>query len=205
MPFRLKRELLSLSRKLEDYIIRAIASDFDWLDKEVSQTFSIKVSKISSSDQQNYSSRNIHPNLSVLELSNLQKDRLFSRLGMGGITICSNILGGPIGMLASIGATIVSEQIIHQKINEQKQIIKINLEPTINRVFEQYYQAASKRLYHLYEQLIAEIKEKQILWLSSRNTAIEQTNFVSSAEQHWEPIIKQASKLKIEILDIISA
>ena len=205
LPFRLKRELLSLSRKLEDYIIRAIASDFDWLDKEVSQTFSIKVSKISSSDQQNYSSRNIHPNLSILELSDLQKDRLFSRLGMGGITICSNILGGPIGMLASIGATIVSEQIIHQKINEQKQIIKINLEPTINRVFEQYYQAASKRLYHLYEQLIAEIKEKQILWLSSRNTAIEQTNFVSSAEQHWEPIIKQASKLKIEILDIISA
>ncbi|NET45447.1 dynamin family protein [Okeania sp. SIO2B3] len=205
LPFRLKRELLSLSRKLEDYIIRAIAADFDWLNKAVSQTFSMKISKNSSFDRQNYSSRNIDPHLSDIELSDLQKDRLFNRLGMGGITICASIFGGPVGTLASMGTTILTEQIIHKKINEQKQIIKINLEPTINKIFEEYYQGASKRLYHLYEQLIAETKQKQMLWLSSRNKAIKQMNFVSSAEQHWEPIIKQASELKEEILHTLSA
>jgi|GEM_PF-4947242 len=146
--------------------------------------------------------KNANYNISKLELSDLQKYRLLTRCGGSAAMVATTIFGGPFGILASLGTTLLGEKLLNQEIDQQRQIITCQLEPNLNQVFEQYYQKTTQRLAVFYNQLLEDIKQEQNNWLSAKKEAINNINYLTSAETFWQPIIEKSLALKTEILTV---
>ncbi|WP_144052082.1 dynamin family protein [Gloeocapsa sp. PCC 73106] len=77
LPFRLRREFPSISRKSRDLFMKLIARDFTWLQNEVSQSFGIKMtSTTANSLASTTESLDMGYDPNQLEMTDLQKFRL---------------------------------------------------------------------------------------------------------------------------------
>lgn len=205
LSFRLRRELPAISRKSEDFLMNAIARDFEWLHQEVSRAFNLPIT-LHSGESLVLSSQGltINHNPDQLNLANLQRYRLLTRIGSSTAMIGGYIFGGPIGIVANLGIALLGEGFLNGTLDKQRGLIAIKLASVIDRVFAEYCQSISQRLQSLYNQLIEDMKCQQSIWEASQKAAIENTHFVSSTEKLWQPIIAKASALKTEILSVLA-
>ncbi|MCA2652698.1 dynamin family protein [Microcystis sp. M061S2] len=200
LPFRLRRELIALGRQTENFLMMAIAQNFEWLQIEVERSFKTKINMnpngVSIDKNQPIE---IIPNLRELSLTNIRHYRLFTRLGGGVAIIGGYLLSGPVGIAASIGAGIVGEQILNKKLEEQRQLLAEELERSIDRTIDEYCNRIDARLRQIYHQLIEETKAEQAAWFSVRNAALK-VNIQGTDESAWQQMIDEASMLRKEIL-----
>jgi len=197
-PSRLRRELFSLGQKSEEFLLQEIADDFDWLTAEVSHTFSTQMTQQPSQKQENLE---IKPNLPQLEMSPIQRYRWLTRLG-GGVAVIGSYLTGGAAVMAitvSLGAAILSEQFLSDKLEEQRQQVQKKLELSIDKAFNEYCERIFERLRQIYLQIAEDIQRQQVTWQSAKTAAIE-VSHPDSDEQPWQQMLDKASALKQEIL-----
>jgi GTPase SAR1 family protein len=194
LPFRLRRELVRLSRQLESDILKALALDFDWLQNEVSKLFS---THINSEEIDTSEAVKIDLDLQQLSLTEIEKYRIFTRLGGSAATICSSVFGGPIGIAVSTTIWIIGEQVIKEKLQEERKLLNQELEHSIDRSIDEYFKRLANRLRQLYNQLTEEIQEEKIAWQATYQIAFNGNN--EQSENQWPQIISQAYTLKKEI------
>lgn len=196
LPFRLRRELIKLSRELEGYVLKALAQDIEWLQSEVSKLFSPNINQkaVGSSE-----TLKIDLDLGQVSLTDIQQYRLLTRLGGSTATICGYIFGGPVGVAVSTTAWLISEQVIKRKLDEQRQLLNQELERNVDQTIDKYCQRLVDRLRQLYSQLIEDMKREQSVQKSAYDIAFKGNNSEQD-ENPWQPTIAQASALKKEIL-----
>jgi tRNA U34 5-carboxymethylaminomethyl modifying GTPase MnmE/TrmE len=154
LSLRLRREFTALGRKLEDVLLKSISRDSEWLKKEVSQFSSLlNIGNISQYSASKSESLGINYQPNQLELFDLQNYRLLTRMGGSAAMIGGYVFGGPIGILASLGTTVLGDRILSSKLEEQRRIIAEELQPSIERATNQYCQSISERLSNLYHQI----------------------------------------------------
>ncbi|MBR8837489.1 MAG: dynamin family protein [Stigonema ocellatum SAG 48.90 = DSM 106950] len=198
LPLRLRRELFSLGQKSEEFLLQEITDDFDWLTAEVSRIFSTQMTQQPSQTQENLE---IKPNLPQLEMSPIQRYRWLTRLG-GGVTVIGSYLTGGAAVMAialSLGAAILSEQFLSDKLEEQRQQVQKKLELSVDKAFNEYYERIFERLRQLYQQVAEDTQRQQVIWHSAKTAAIE-VSHPDSDEQPWQQMLDKASALKQEIL-----
>jgi GTPase SAR1 family protein/gas vesicle protein len=200
LPFRLRREFRALGRRLEDFCVKAIARDFEWLRSEVSRTFNTQVSRKAPTGSSQ--PLELNHNLQPLELVDLQRYRLLTRIGQSATFVCGSIFGGgPVGgVVAGSGALYLSERLMNEKLEKQRQLIAQELEPSIDRALDQYSQVVSEHLQRLYRQISEDMKHQQAVWQSAKSTALQERAAVGSVETTWQQTIKEALALKTEII-----
>ncbi|MEH1868010.1 MAG: dynamin family protein [Nostoc sp.] len=194
LPFRLRRELIRLSRQLESDVLKALALDFEWLQYEVSKLFS---TNISSEEINTSEAVKIDLNLQQFSLTEIEKYRIFTRLGGSAATICSSVFGGPIGIAVSTTIWIIGEQVIKEKLQEERKLLNQELEHSIDRSIDEYFKRLANRLRQLYNQLAEEIQEEKIAWQAAYQIAFNGKN--EQSENQWSQIISQAYTLRKEI------
>jgi GTP-binding protein EngB required for normal cell division len=203
LPFYLRRELITLGRKAEDFLLKATAQDFQWLQSEVSRTFSTQIKQ---STNHVPAISGVNADLRELEISPIQHYRLLTRIGSGVALIGSYLIGGPVAVAISVslGAGLLSDHILTNKIEEQRQMIEKELERAVDKAFDEYCNRVSERLKQLYQQLADDIKREQVIWLSAQIAAIKASS--SELEQKpWQQMIDQASALKQQIFTAVDS
>lgn len=200
LPFRLRRELIALGRQTENFLMIAIAQDFEWLQLEAERSFKTKINmnpnEVSTEKNQPIE---IIPNLRQLSLTDIRHFRLFTRLGSGAAMIGGFLLSGPVGTAASMGVGIVGEQILNKKLEEQRQMLAEELERSIDRTIDEYCIRIADRIRQTYHQLLKETEAEQAAWFSVRNAALKM-NIQRTDESAWQQMIDEASVLKKDIL-----
>lgn len=202
LPWRLRRELFSLGQKSEEFLLEEIADDFDWLTTELSRTFSTQMTQPPSQKQETLE---IKPNLAQLEISPIQRYRWLTRIGGGVAVIGSYLTGGAavVAIAVSLGAAILSEQFLTDKLEEQRQQVQKKLELSVDKAFNEYCDRISERLRQIYQQITEEIQRQQLTWQSAKTAVIEETH-PDSDEQPWQQMLDNASALKQEILAAVA-
>ncbi|MFP5274616.1 MAG: dynamin family protein [Coleofasciculus sp.] len=198
-PFRLRRELVVLSRKLENLLMKVLAQDIEWLQEEVSRTFptqSYRTTVDASATQE------ILPSFRDLSLADVRQYRLLTRIGSSAAMIGSYVLGGPIGIVTSTVVWILGEQIINKEVEEQRNLLTQELRCVIDKAIDEYCRGIGESLRQLYNQISEETKQEQIVWQQSKTLAI-QTNGVHQDEQVWEQMINDTFNLKTEIIQAL--
>ncbi|MEH2192650.1 MAG: dynamin family protein [Nostoc sp.] len=198
LPFRLRRELFRLSRQLENNVLKALSLDFEWLQHEVENSFSVRVN---SEDIDISEAVKIDLDLQEMSLTEIEKYRLLTRLGGSAATICGCVFGGPIGVALSTTVWVVSEQVIKEKLQEQRKLLNQELKHSLDRSIDEYFKRLANRLRQLYNQLSEEIQEEKFAWQTTYKIALNSNN--EEAENQWIGIISQASTLKKEISRIL--
>ncbi len=198
LPFCLRRKFPAIGRELEKLLMEAIAQDFVWLQSEVSRAFNIKMtneSLVVPSETLEMSS-----DLKQLELSDIQRYRLLTRIGSSAAMIGGYVFGGPVGILANLGITLLGENFLNGTLEEQRDAIAQQLTSVVDQAFDEHCQRVSDRLHHLYSQLIQDTKHQQSVWESAKNTALRESSLVGANETQWRQMIEASDALRAEII-----
>lgn len=194
LPVRLRRELIALARKSEDFLIEAIAEDFAWLQREISRVFATDLSE---KNAPSWEKLEITPELAQIDLANTQREQILTRIGSSAAAVCGYVLAGPVGIILSTSVWLVGEQILARKVETQRQLLSGELGRTVNSTFENYCDSVCDRLRQLYNNLASDTHDRQSAWQSVMNAALETSN--SETNQTWQQLIKQATALNQEI------
>lgn len=199
LPLRLKQELFNLGQQAGKLLLERIASDFEWLGTEVSHTFSTQMTNQPSQKQEMLE---INSYLPQLEIYPIERYRWLTRIG-GGAAIIGSYLTGGVAVVAiaaaSLGAAILSEQFLSDKLEEQHQQVQKKLELSIDKAFNEYYERVFEQLRQLYQQIAEDTQHQQVTWQSAKTAAIE-VSHPESDEQPWQQMIDKSEALKQEIL-----
>ncbi|MHA1739736.1 MAG: dynamin family protein [Candidatus Heimdallarchaeota archaeon] len=196
LPFRLKRDLMTVGRNIESFAINHLSRDFEWLQKQVITTFQTGFNSQLPSWQ-----KASDPDLELQEvsLSDVQRLKLFTRIGSGAATIAGYMLFGPLGMAISIGAGVMGEYMLREHTKQQQSELKRHVTRSIERTLEEYGNLVSNRLDKLYAQLLQDIKQNHNQWLKTKYQAIEASRKHANVES-WNKLIDEATTLKNTIL-----
>lgn len=177
VPFILRKELVTFSRNIENYLTQKIAQDYSWLEETVKQEFQQKINTVGSSAF--YPIQTKTDNIKTiadwqdLPLNDLQKYRLLTRLGSSAAIIVGYVLGGPIGIVGSTGVWLFGENMMNKTIEQQKASIEQELELKINQCFQEYSRKIDDRLQKVYQELIQSVQKNQQFWLQNQQTLIK--------------------------------
>ena len=197
LPFRLRRELTALSRKSESFLLNLIAKDVEWLQSEVTRLFDTKVPEQIPTQHEGM---DIALKPEQGEIIDLQRYRLLSRVGSTAAMIAGSIFGGPIGMAASTGVLLTSEQVINQKLDTQRKFLSAKLEQTIDDVLDDYCKKSSDRLRQLYQKILDDMESAQTKWKFARKSSFSGEFRDIANIQGWERIVHRASALRQELV-----
>jgi GTPase SAR1 family protein len=195
-PFRLNRELVTLAQHSEVFLIDSLARDLKWLQETAEQTFGVKVSKPATDADKPIG---ITPKIREIPLTDIQRMRLFSRIGSGTATIAGYVFLGPIGSVISAATGIISEFTLSEKVEQQREQLYPEIQRSIDRAVEEYNGLISSRLRKLYEQLAQELKREQDIWLEAKNAALE-AGEPAEDQKDWQRLIDEAATLRSDIL-----
>lgn len=200
LPFRVRRELMILSRQAEDFIIKAIMQDIEWFDGEVQQAFD---THITTHRQSQTAPIELQPKYEDIELSDTKRIRLLTRLGCSAGVLCGYIFGGPLGVVASTSIWFVGERFLTQQVETQRQLLLKELDRSLDQAINVYCSAISDRLRQLYSQLADDTQRDQQLWRSAQKETIHE-NLLTQEDIPWYSLIQQADNLKKTIVTTIS-
>jgi hypothetical protein len=196
LPFQMRRELMALSRQLENLLLKALAEDFEWLQGEINRTFATQLQKKAAPTQER---SEIRPEFRQINLTNTHQYRVFTRLGSSAATICGYVLSGPVGIVISTGVWFLGEKIINKEVEAQRRLLSEELERTVGKALDEYCTQISLRVRQLYSQLGEDTKREESIWQYTKNAAF-QTAGTGSDERVWQQLIQGATDLRQEIL-----
>jgi GTPase SAR1 family protein len=216
LPSRLRRELLSLSRKIEAQMTTNLTRDSEWFQVEVTKTFTVKANQklgvLESSE--------IKPELQQFELTDIEKQRFMARVG-GGASMATPLLvraligGGaaattfavPIGLVGialGVGVQMVLDKHIQKTLQKEKDSISGELEKSLDRAMENFSISLSSQLRDLYDQLIEYAQKLQTAWQNAREAPLKKNNYAAN-EKACQQIIDKSIALREEILNALSS
>ncbi|WP_341528344.1 dynamin family protein [Nostoc sp. UHCC 0302] len=204
LPSRVRLEFPILSRKSENFLLKAIARDFEWLQSEVSRAFDIQINwKYAQPLDSVSESLNIDHEPEELEIIDLQRYHLLARIGSSAAMIGGYVFGPPVGIITNLGVGLLSETFVNKTLDEQRRTIEEKLTVIVDEAFDKHCQHISESLHNLYRQLIEDTKRHQSIWESVKNTAIQENAIVGANETLWQQMIESASILKADIITVI--
>ncbi len=199
LPLQLRRELIALSRRLEELSLRALAEDFAWLEKEMQNGFAASLERPETGE---LASVDLRQPLLNIPLEDLRQYRLFTRLGSTAAVVGSFLFGGPLfGLLASAGIAVLSEDVANRKAEEVRARAQQQLNGAIERTLDEYSRTFAERVRKLYSQLIEQIRQEQQSWLSARHSALVAAEQAQAGEREvWQRGVEAAESLRCKLL-----
>ena len=118
--------------------------------------------------------------------------------------ITGSVLGGPIGIAASTGVLLASEQYLNKELDTQRQVLSEELKRVVDISMDEYCQQVSERLRQLYQRIIDDIESEQAAWITAKKAALNIDKANTHKEQNWQLIIERSVNLKQEIISALS-
>ncbi|MGZ6388491.1 MAG: dynamin family protein [Ktedonobacterales bacterium] len=205
LPFYLYRELGNIGRGCESLVITSLARDTDWLRATMANLAGQRLRDIAPP-------QSVAPTIAPekprpLPLADMQRVRFLSRVGSGAATIATYLLMGPVGIAVSVGSGLVSEQIINNRVEAQRQIVSRQLEARVSRALEAYTQEIFQRLRVFYTQFATDLRNEQTTALNSVGAAIAASVTASPSspdENIWRTLAAEVVALQREIASALS-
>jgi GTPase Era involved in 16S rRNA processing len=216
LPFRLRRELLNLSRKIEAQMTANLAKDSEWFQSEVTRAFTVKSTQKAGVLEPS----EIKPELQQFELTDIQKQRFIARVGSGAsmaapLLVRALIGGGTIattfavpiglaGIALGVGMGMVLDHHVQQTLEKEKDSLARELEIRLERAVEDFCSSLSGQLRDLYQQLIEYAQKLQTAWQTAKEAPLKANSYAAN-EKACQQIIDKAAALRKEIVDILSS
>jgi GTPase SAR1 family protein len=215
LPFRLRRELLVLSRKIEAQMTSNLAKDSEWFQSEVTRVFTVK----STHKVGVLESAEIKPELQQFELTDIHKQKIIARVG-GGASMASPMLVqtlvgagafattfalpiGLAGIALGVGVGIVLDRQVQQTLEKEKNSLASELEIRLDRAIEEFCSSLSSQLRDLYQQLIEYAQKLQTAWQTAKEAPLKANNYANS-EKACQQIIDKAAALREEVIGVLN-
>ena len=154
-----------INRELEKIFQNKIDKDVLWLEDQAGKMFSweIKLNRLDSL----VGIKALDDTFEGKEIRDLQRLRLYLRIGTSAAGVLGYVLFGPFGIAASLGGGIISERTFSKSIENQKQELSGILDDTIHQILHNAINTVQKRLRNIYTDLVETLQNQEETWFST--------------------------------------
>lgn len=176
-PYRLRRELIVLTRECESVVLAGMSDDVAWLDQTLATQFGVSGGLPIP-----------QPNLVVPTVArpepvvpDLARRRLLSRIGVTGGSIVGYVLGGivsvalppvAIGLATGLVAGLVAERSLQGAVEQQREIVDTHLRTLVDGVIDTFADHVAGQLAHRYAELVDTMAALGAAWRAARLDAL---------------------------------
>lgn len=177
LEFRLQQSEIPLfQRKVEEATLPALRASSLWLQKSIKEAFGINLEIVFPSS---LSSIDPDLNFSDLKLADLQKYRIFSRIGTAATVLAAYILVPPVGaaamaasVIGSTTAILIGERMVSATAKEQHQLIEHELRNVLDQSFNSAINQIVNAIEEDYKQIDRVLQTAQSQWRQEKFQAI---------------------------------
>lgn len=199
-PYRMKMEMIALGNALEGNLQNFYTRDINWLNHVLQEKYGAVVPPKS----RHIADKNIFRNSLVqdsLELEDMKRSRMISRVGTGVITVGGYLLGGvlglsPLGIAVGIGGGIVSEIFMNQRVDAQKQKLSKLIQENIPSAFSACIQTVEQNIREVYLAAIEDMRKACEEWAKIQCDAIDTAQNQESGLQQEEALGRKLAEVK---------
>jgi len=205
LPYRLNREIVQLSRTLDQNIQSKIGQDMAWLSGELTRRFSSHTQSQQYHNESQLGPVTITP--SADRLSDTKRIQYLTRLG-GATVMGLGFVLPPLrllGPLLGVAGAIVGEVVIHKRTSDQRSDLVRALGENIEAAMRQAVRDMRARIRAFFQQVLADARRQEVLWVEAQKEAMARS---SQADAGYVTQLDQAMKrtagLSLEISKALS-
>lgn len=198
-PYRVKMEMISLGNILENNLQNFYTRDVNWLNHFLQEKYGAVVPP----QNQRIADKNVFRaslEQEPIELEDMKRSRLISRVGTGVATIGGYLVGGliglsPIGMAVGIGGGILSEVFMNKRVETQKRELTRIIHEELPKVFSNSIETVERNIRDVYISTIRTMKQTCSDWVKVKCNAID-----AAQKQAGDPKNEEIIRRKLEEL-----
>lgn len=190
-PYRLKVELANMAVGLENAVTRIVTADANWFNATLERQFqtAIAIGQVNVADRNEIktftSSRNI-------KFEDVTRKQNISRIGTVAVSIAGAIALsacglGVLSLIATMGvgtgASILSGNFFKKKLEEQRLELRNTIANDVPLIVAEATAESENRVRALYDDMLAEAKQKRNLWIEGQLQAIKEANKPQTQER----------------------
>lgn len=199
-PYRIKMEMISLGNVLENNLQSFYTRDVNWLNHLLQEKYSSAVPP----QNQRIAEKDIFRApmaQQAVELEDMKRSRLISRVGTGVATIGGYLIGGliglsPIGMAVGIGGGILSEVFMNKRVESQKRELTKVIREELPGVFSSSIETVERNIRDVYISTIRTMKQTCSDWVKVKCDAIDAAQKQAADPQREEAIRRKLAELR---------
>lgn len=186
-PYRIKVEMTSFGNALENTLQSCYTRDMNWLNRELEERYQSKVPP----EARRIAEREVFRGSieqSRVELEDMKRSRLISRVGTGAATVSAYALGsmlglGPVGILVSTSGGILSEVAMGRRVEKQRTLLEGKLSSDLTRVFDQGVASVEEGMRELYLDATRDLQAACKTWAEAACAAVDKAESTSDTTQ----------------------
>lgn len=199
-PYRIKMEMISLGNVLENNLQGFYTRDVNWLNHLLQEKYSSAVPP----QNQRIAEKNIFRapmEQQAVELEDMKRSRLISRVGTGVATVGGYLIGGliglsPIGMAVGIGGGILSEVFMNKRVESQKRELTRIIREELPGVFSSSIETVERNIRDVYISTIRTMKRTCSDWVKVKCDAIDAAQKQADDPKREEAIRQKLAELR---------
>lgn len=199
-PYRIKMEMISLGNVLENNLQNFYTRDVNWLNHFLQE----KYGSVVPPQNQRIADKNIFRaslEQEPIELEDMKRSRLISRVGTGVATIGGYLVGGliglsPIGMAVGIGGGILSEVFMNKRVETQKRELSRIIHEELPKVFSNSIETVERNIRDVYISTIHTMKQTCSDWVKVKCNAIDAAQKQAGDPKNEETIRRKLAELR---------
>ena len=199
-PYRIKMEMISLGNVLENNLQGFYTRDINWLNHLLQEKYSSAVPP----QNQRIAEKNIFRapmEQQAVELEDMKRSRLISRVGTGVATVGGYLIGGliglsPIGMAVGIGGGILSEVFMNKRVESQKRELTRIIREELPGVFSSSIETVERNIRDVYISTIRTMKQTCSGWVKVKCNAIDAAQKQAENPKRAETIRQKLAELR---------
>lgn len=199
-PYRIKMEMISLGNVLENNLQGFYTRDVNWLNHLLQEKYSSAVPP----QNQRIAEKNIFRapmEQQAVELEDMKRSRLISRVGTGVATVGGYLIGGliglsPIGMAVGIGGGIISEVFMNKRVESQKRELARIIREELPGVFSGSIETVERNIREVYISTIRTMKRTCSDWVKVKCDAIDAAQKQADDPKREEAIRQKLAELR---------
>ncbi|WP_239375932.1 dynamin family protein [Frankia sp. Cj5] len=183
LPTRARRELVALTRKVEDLMLSGVAADVDWLERTMAERFGVagaggSVAGAVARPRPALATPDVQPGGTVAEVG---RRRLLTRLGAASGAISGYLLGSAvsvmfppavIGIAGGVAGAALARRSLQHATDEQREEVAVHLRRFVDDAVERFTEQVSRDLDRLHRQLVGELEQRRAILQKARLAAL---------------------------------
>lgn len=199
-PYRMKMEMISLGNILENNLQGFYTRDVNWLNHLLEEKYGSAIPP----QNQRIAEKGVFRAPMVqqaVELEDMKRSRLISRVGTGVATVGGYLVGGliglsPIGMAVGIGGGIISEVFMNKRVESQKRELARIIREELPGVFSGSIETVERNIREVYISTIRTMKRTCSDWVKVKCDAIDAAQKQADDPKREEAIRQKLAELR---------
>lgn len=199
-PYRMKMEMISLGNILENNLQGFYTRDVNWLNHLLEEKYGSAIPP----QNQRIAEKGVFRAPMVqqaVELEDMKRSRLISRVGTGVATVGGYLVGGliglsPIGMAVGIGGGIISEVFMNKRVESQKRELTRIIREELPGVFSGSIETVERNIREVYISTIRTMKRTCSDWVKVKCDAIDAAQKQADDPKREEAIRQKLAELR---------